>query len=143
MALQGFDETLFSELFVGGIIGFGDAVGVEGEGVAWVELTFSEFAIPILEDSQYGGRGIEPLHGVIAVEEKSGEMAAIGVAQAAGGVVIFGEEESGESAVRRVVAEKLVHRTQEALRLIESESALAAQIGLQIGHQESGGNSFS
>ena len=110
MALESLDEALFAELLVGGIIGFGDAVGVEGEGIAWVELTFSDFAIPILEDSQYGGGGIEALHGVVAVEEKSGEMAAIGVAQAAGGIVIFGEEEGGESAVRRVVAEKLVHR---------------------------------
>src|SRR5437667_8642734 len=110
MALEGLDEALFAELFISRIVGFGDAVGIEGEGVAWVELTFSDFAIPILEDSQYRGRGIEPLHGVVAVEEKSRKMAAIGVAQAAGGVVIFGEEEGGESAVRRVVAEKLVHR---------------------------------
>src|SRR2546422_7888425 len=73
----------------------------------------------------------------------SGEMAAIGVTQAAGGVVVFGEKEGGERAVGSVVAEKLVHGTQEALGLIESDGALAAQIGLEIGHQESGGDSFS
>src|SRR5439155_12329162 len=39
--------------------------------------------------------------------------------------------------------EKLVHRAQEALRLIKSKGALATQIGLQIGHQESGGDAFS
>ena len=30
VALQGFDEALLTELLVGGIVGFGDAVGVEG-----------------------------------------------------------------------------------------------------------------
>ena len=70
-------------------------------------------------------------------------MAAVGVAQAAGGVVIFGEEEGGEGAVGSVVAKELVHRAQEALGLIESNGALAAQIGLKIGHQEGGGDAFS
>src|SRR5204863_10089927 len=100
-----------------------------------VELTFSDFAIRVLDDSQYRGGGVKPLHGVIAVEEKSGEMAAIGVTQAAGSVVIFGEEERGERAVRRVIAEKLVHRAEEALRLLQSKGALAATICLQMGHQ--------
>src|SRR6266699_2155559 len=70
-------------------------------------------------------------------------MAAIGVTQAAGVVVIFGEEESSESAVGRIFAEELIHGTQEALRLIEGDGALAAQIGLQIGQQESRSDSLS
>src|SRR6266849_2378185 len=104
MTLQGFDEALFAELFVCGVVGFGDA---------------------------------------IAVEEKAGEMAAIGVAQVARGVVVFGKEESGERAVGRIVAKELIHGAHKALRLVQSEGALAAQVGLEIGHQESGGNSFS
>ena len=70
-------------------------------------------------------------------------MPAIGVAQAARLVVVFGEEERGVGAVGRVLVKELVHRPQEALRLIESDGALAAQIRLQIGHQESGGDSLS
>src|SRR5712664_1812750 len=70
-------------------------------------------------------------------------MAAIGVTQAACGVIVFGEEESGEGAVRRIVAKELVHGAQEALWLVESDGALAAQIGLKIGHEESGGDSLS
>src|SRR5712671_1574015 len=143
MPLQGFDQAVFAELLVGGVVGFGDAVGVESESVPHTKLTFSNFAIPILEDSQHRGGGLEALDGVIAVEQKSGEMAAIGVTQAAGGVVVFGEKEGGERAVGSVVAEELVHGTQEALGLIESDGTLAAQIGLEIGHQESGGDSFS
>ena len=51
MALQGFDEALFAELFVVRIVGFSDAVGVQGERVSLVEQAFSNFAIPILENS--------------------------------------------------------------------------------------------
>src|SRR5216683_6755639 len=137
MALQGFDQALFAELLVGGVVGFGDAVGVQCECVSRVKLAFFNFTIPIFEDSQNGGRGIETFHGVVAAEKKCGEMAAVGVAQTAGSVVVFGEEKSGEGAVRSVVAEELVHGAQETLRLIESDGALAAQISLKIGHQES------
>src|SRR6266851_1473930 len=143
MALQGFDEALFAELFVVGVVGFGDAVGVEDQHITCAKLALSNRAIPILENTQHGGGGVEALHGVIAAKEQAREMAAIGVTQVANGVVVFGEEECGEGAVRRVVAEELVHGTQKALRLIQSDGALAAQIGLQIGHQESCGDSFS
>src|ERR1700694_4600535 len=70
-------------------------------------------------------------------------MATICVAQAACSAVVFGEEERGEGAIRSIFAEELVHGAQEALRLVQGNCALAAQIGLQIGHQESGGDSFS
>src|SRR5467141_2986532 len=143
MPLQGFDQALFAELLFGGVIGFGDAVGVESESVTQTKLTFSNFAIPILEDSQHRGGGLQALDGVIAVEQKSGEMAAIGITQVACRVVVYGEEEGGEGAVGSVVAKELVHGAQEALRLIQSDGALTAEIGLQIGHQKSGGDSFS
>src|SRR5260370_11564131 len=51
VALQGFDEALFAELLVSGVVGFGDAVGVEGEGVPCMEVAFRNFTIPILENS--------------------------------------------------------------------------------------------
>src|SRR5713226_1523025 len=70
MPLQGFDEPLLAELLISGVVGFGDAVGVEGERIARTELAFSNFAIPILEDSQYGGRGLQPLDGAIAAKQK-------------------------------------------------------------------------
>src|SRR5260370_41727364 len=108
MTVQGFDEAVFAELFVVGVVGFGDAVGVEGEGVPWMELAFSNFAIPILEDTQHGGSGLEARDGIVAAEHKSGEMAAIRIARAAGGVVVFGEEESGEGAGGCVVVEGVV-----------------------------------
>ena len=70
-------------------------------------------------------------------------MATVRVAQAASRIIVLGEEKRGEGAVRGVLAKKLVHRTQQALRLIHGDSALAAQIGLEIGHQQCSGNSFT
>src|SRR5260370_37894465 len=138
MALESFDEALFAKLLVVGVVGFGDAVGVEGECVAWVKLAFSNFAIPILEDTQHGGCGVEAVHGVITAKDQAGEMAAIRIPQVAGGVVIFGEEEGGEGTVGSVVAKELVHGAQKALGLIEGDGALAAENGLEVCHQESG-----
>ena len=100
-------------------------------------------AVPIFEKPQDGGGGIEAFQSVVAAEEKGAKMPAIGIAQAAGAVIIFGEEESGVGAVGGIFEKELVDGAQEMLRLIESDGALAAQIRLQIGHQESSGDSFS
>src|SRR5579864_4360562 len=69
-------------------------------------------------------------------------MSAVGVTQGAGAVVEFSEEQSGVSAFGGVLVEQLVDGTQEALRVIESDRALAAQVGLQVGHEEGGANSL-
>src|SRR5713226_8094298 len=143
MALQGFDEALFAELFVCGVVGFGDAIGVEGEGIAWAKLALSNLAIPFFENAQDGGGGIEAFHIAIAAEEKAGEMAAIRVTQVACVVVIFGEEESGERTVGRILAKEPIHGTHQSVGVIERDGGKAAQVCLEIGHQESGGNSFS
>src|SRR6266481_755703 len=70
-------------------------------------------------------------------------MAAVSIAEQASGVVVFGEKESSEGAVGRVFAEELIHRTQEMVGLLLGDGAEAAQIGLQVGHQERGGDSFA
>ena len=70
-------------------------------------------------------------------------MAAVDVAEAAAGDVVVGEEERGEGAVGSVLREELIDGAEEALRLVERDSALAAEIGLQIGHEESGGDAFA
>src|SRR5579859_7918487 len=70
-------------------------------------------------------------------------MAAVDVAQAAGRDVVIGEEERGEGAVGRVLREKLIDGLQETLGVVERDGALAAEIGLQIGHEEGGGDAFA
>ena len=143
VAQEGVDEALFTELFVSGVAGFGYAVGVKSERVATGKVAFANGAIPVLEYAEHGGCGVEALDGAIAAKHQTGKMAAIGKTQAACGVVIFAKEESGESAVGGVVAKEVVYGAHEALGLIESDGALAAEIGLQIGHQESGGDALS
>src|SRR6266436_7084053 len=70
-------------------------------------------------------------------------MAAADVAEEASGIIVFGEEKSSEGAVGSVFAEELVHGTQKMIGLLLGNGAEAAKIGLQVGHQERGGDSFA
>lgn len=108
MAAQGFDETLFSKFFASRAERLGDAIGVEGEDVAGRELAFGEGTIPILESAHDGCGGWEPLEGIIGMQEQGRKVATVGVAEAARGAVIFGEEKSGKGGVGSVLAEELV-----------------------------------
>jgi hypothetical protein len=70
-------------------------------------------------------------------------MAAIDVAEAARRDVVIGEEESGEGAVGGVLTEELIDGAQETLGLVERDGGLTAEIGLQIRHEESGGDALA
>ncbi len=70
-------------------------------------------------------------------------MAAIYVAEAACGDVVVGEEEGGEGAVGRVLREELVDDAKNIFQAIVRDGALAAEIGLQVGHEERGGDAFA
>src|SRR5882757_2741124 len=69
-------------------------------------------------------------------------MSAVRVAQSARAIVILAKKQSGIGAVGSVVIKQLVDRVQQTLRLVPCNDALAAQVGLQIRHQESAGNSL-
>jgi hypothetical protein len=66
MAPQGIDQALVSEFLSRIVERFGDAVGVEYEGVSRAEQAFVDQAIPCLEKAQQGARGIEPFQSAIA-----------------------------------------------------------------------------
>ncbi len=134
MPPQRFDQALDSEFLASIVERFGDAVGVEHQRVSGEEAAFAYRAIPFFKDSEYRARGFQPFQSVIAPEEKSGEMPAIRISQAARRVVIFRKEERGISAVDRIRIKELVHGAQEALRFVQSDGALAAQVRLQISH---------
>src|SRR5882762_2217417 len=134
MLSQDFGQALFAELLSADVERFAYTVGVECQSVSRKEPQFPYRAIPFLEQSEYGGCGVEPLKSVVVPEEKSRPMPAICVAQMPRVVVVFGKKEGGVSTVLRILVKKLVHRLQEAPRLSQSDGALAAQIGLQIRH---------
>ena len=140
---EGGDEAGLAEFLEVGVEGFGDTVGIEDESVAGEEKGFADFAIPVVECAEDSGRGVEGLDGGIGAEDEPAEVATVGVAEAARGVIVFGEEESGEGAVWRVFAEELIDGTKEAVRVVSMNGALAAEIGLEVGHEERGGDALA
>ena len=70
-------------------------------------------------------------------------MAAIDVAEAAAGNMVVGEEERGEGAIGRVLREELVDDAKNIFQAIVRDGALAAQIGLQVGHEQCSGDAFA
>jgi hypothetical protein len=143
MAEQGFDEAGFAVFVAGLVERFGDAVGIENEGVAGVDGLFAQFAVPLFENAEDGGGGVEAVDGIVAAEDECGRMAAIDVAEAAAGNVVVGEEERGERAVGRVLREELVDDAKNIFQAIVRDGALAAQIGLQVGHEQRSGDAFA
>src|SRR6266849_9823207 len=143
MALQGLHQAVLAEFLAVGIEGFRYAIGVEREGVAGRKSALTQLAFPLLKNAQNRSGGIEAREAVVGAENQSRKMAAVGVSQLAGSVVIFGEEKSSEGAIGGVFPKEPVDGTQEMIRLMLRDGAEAAQIGLQVGHQESGGDAFS
>lgn len=136
------DETGFAKFVAGSVIGFGDAVGVDDEEIAGLERKFLRDAFPVGGHTNDGGSGMEALDGAVDAEKKRGVVAAIGIFELAGDVVVDGEEESGVAVVGSAVKEKLVDGIEEAREIVESDGVAAAKIGLEIGHQQSASNSL-
>src|ERR1700758_628411 len=59
-------------------------------------------------------------------------MPTVRVAHAPRLVVVVGEEESGIGALRSVLVEKPVHRSQKQTRLLAGKGELAAQVGFEV-----------
>src|SRR5215467_383070 len=143
MAAQHGGEPLFTEFLAGVVERFADAVGIESQNVTGRNSSFTNLAVPVFERAYDRSRGLEPFERIVAMKHKSRQMAAVGEAQAARGVVVLCEKQSGERAISGVLAKKLVHGTQHPLWLVRSDGALAAKIRLEISHQKRRGDSFS
>src|SRR5882757_8105767 len=76
-------------------------------------------------------------------EDDGGEMAAVGVAEASGGVIVVGEEDGGVGGVGGVLEEETDDGLEEELWLVAGEGELAAEVGLEIGHEQGGGDAFA
>src|SRR6516225_5851521 len=128
MKAQGFAEPLLTELLPRITHRFGNAVGEEDQSVSRRKLLFLDGAIPFLEKTQHGRRGMQSFHLLIAMKEKRGEVATIRVAQSSCLIVILREEERSIVAISRVCVKQLIDGSQELLRLIGSNRALAAEV---------------
>src|SRR5258708_362221 len=70
-------------------------------------------------------------------------MSAVCVAQVLRLIVVLAKEKCGIGVVGGVVVKQLVNSSQQPLWIIPGDRALAAQIRLQVRHQQSAGNPFS
>jgi len=70
-------------------------------------------------------------------------MATIRVAQPSGLIIILSKEKRRVVAIGSILIKELIDRSQELLRLIGGNRALASEVCLKIRHQESGSDSFS
>ena len=70
-------------------------------------------------------------------------MSAIGIAETPCIVIVLGEKQRRESILGGVLVKEPVYRAQEEFGMSQRQRALAAQIGLQVSHQESRGNPFA
>jgi hypothetical protein len=95
------------------------------------------------EQAEKGAGGVEAFDGVIGAQDKAGKMSAVGIAEELGVVIVHGKEERGVGAVDCVLVEHAVYGLQQEFRTIEGDGTLAAQIGLQVGHEESGGDALA
>ncbi len=136
------NQVSLTKLFTTVIYGFGNAIRVKGEQVSRRECDIGELALPILEKTYQSCCGVEPAHGVVRAQNKAREMAAVSVMKAACFCVVVSEKQRGVSAFDGIPVEQLVDRTQKEFRLRQDEGALAAQVGLQIGHEQGSGDPF-
>ncbi len=99
--------------------------------------------VPFGEEAEDGAGGGELFDCAVGAEEQAGEVSAVGVLQAAFHVAVFGEEHGGVGAVDGVVVEGFVDAAQKQLRLLAGHGELAAEVGLEVGHEQSGGDAFA
>ena len=107
------------------------------------EAGIRRWGIPFFEEAEDGAGGVEAFDLAVAAEEDAGEVAAVGVAEAAGGVVVVGEEDGGVGGVGGVLEEEAVDGLEEGLGLVAGEEELAAEVGLEVGHEKRGGDAFA
>src|SRR4029077_11505514 len=80
------------------------------------------------------------IHAAVFSYQETAQMAAINVAQSPRRLVVIGKQKRGVGTVASVVIEQAVHRPEQHFGLIEGQRRLAPQAGLQIRHQQSGGD---
>src|SRR5205814_1293787 len=139
---QPLNEFFLTELFAPVIYCFGNSIGVKSEQVSGRHCEVGERALPVLEKTHQSCRGVEPAQGVARAQNKAGEVSAVSIAEAGRLCVVFSEKQRSVGPVDGIPVEEVVDRTQKEFGLRQGESALTAQVRLQVGHEQSGGDAF-
>src|SRR6516162_1906487 len=143
MLTGGFQQALFAKFLSLTIQRFRNTIAVKQHGRAWSQFAFFHGAIPFVEQAHHGAGCAEPFHSVVAAQKQGRRMAAVRVAQLACAIIVFGEEESSVIPTCRVFVKQLIHRAKKSFGLFPSGRGLAAQSGLEIGHEQSGSDAFA
>ena len=99
MTAQSFNQTRFAEFFAVRVERLGDTVGVEHHGISGKEIPLARTAIPPFEKSQDSARRVKALQVAVVAKQERWKMTAVRIAQTPQAVVIFSEEERGESTI--------------------------------------------
>ena len=79
----------------------------------------------------------------VVAQQQRRQMSAVRVAQASRAIVELRIEERRVGVVGGVLVEQPVHRLQQPFRFLDRDRALAAQVGLEVGHQQRGGHALA
>ena len=139
---EDFDKTLLIEFVVGCIIGFGDAIAVEYQRVAGVQMGV-HFAVGSgVENSEDGAAAGEHFGVAVGAHEDGRIVSRIGIGEIAGGGIEYGEEESDEAIARAISASGFVDSRHE-MRQIAGIFGQHVDAGLECHHHEGGRHAFS
>jgi hypothetical protein len=133
-------QPRLAELVAAGRERFGDAVAVENQAITGRERGFGDRARPRLEQAEHGRRRRKWFEPAAPTHEQRRRMAAVGVAQAAGAIVVLDVDHRRVGVRRRRVPEALVDVREQARRVAAGVEAGRAHVRLQARHQQRGGH---
>ncbi len=99
------EQSLLAEFLVTLVDRFGDAIGVDGEQIAWEQLHVLSAAGPVAEQTHDGCRGRQSLHRSISLHDETRKMAAVRVSQSARAIVELRVEQRGVGVIGGVLVE--------------------------------------
>jgi hypothetical protein len=99
-------------------------------------------AMPLFEKAENGSGGSKPLDSSIRPQEDRGIVSAIRIEKATRSVIIVGEEKSGEVSAGGGLTELRIDATELECDVARGDGTATAKVGLQVSHQQGGGDAF-
>lgn len=135
-------DAVVTELDIGGIQAFGDAIGVQEEHIADFEAHSVLCVWRVGEEANYHTTDRKPLNGAVGTRKHTRIMASIAVSELAIGGIEDGEEERHKTLGWHVGAEGSVQPGDKFGRR-ETIFGMGSYSGLERAHEQSGGYTFA